>query len=381
MTVMLLQRSASPQPTHNQNNNNNNNNNNNSAKPPFLFLLEQGPATEQRNNINNNNKTATINRNNSIVVGSLASASSHNRICGGGGAGQLPGEGIAMRYYRLWIYACNVVLLGSALGFVAAGARTLIFSGDPRRRLVPGVPGPFDPTTLYAVLALAAQLGLVQLLGCVAARRLSARLLNAYWLLLLALLFGDAVVGVAWVFRFEKMRAELRPTLRLRLQTEYAKEARFSEQWDMLQREYSCCGLTGPRDFGSRWPQSCCAPTSNISDPCQTPHPKGCDESLLKWLRRTADLLFVLGFCVIAFTKLCFLGILRYEIREMIQKIRLLREPPPPPTPFSQPLAQIVSDPSNNNGGILRRTTLQPTSASSGKKLFIECYRTERLNS
>ncbi|XP_012264920.2 uncharacterized protein LOC105691180 [Athalia rosae] len=371
MTVMLLQRTASPQSTHSPNNNNS------SAKPPFLFLLEQG-TTEQRNNINNNNKSATINRNNSVVVGTLAATSPPNRIGGnfdsGGGigaAGQLPGEGIAMRYYRLWIYACNVVLLGSALGFVAAGARTLLFSGDARRRLVPGVPGPFDITTLYAVLALAAQLGLVQLLGCVAARRLSARLLNAYWLLLLALLFGDAVVGVAWVFRFEKMRAELRPILRLRLQTEYAKEARFSEQWDRLQREFACCGVTGPRDFGSRWPQSCCLTMANISDTCQQPYARGCDESLIRWLRRTADLLFVLGFCVIAFTKLCFLGILRYEIREMIQKIRLLREPPPAATPFAQPLAQIVSDPSNNNGSILRRTTLQPTSTNSGNATLL----------
>ena len=128
------------------------------------------------------------------------------------------GQDVAMRYYRLWIYTCNLVLLGSALGFAAAVSRTLLFTGDPRRYVVPGVPRAYDPTALYAYLALATQLGLVQLLGCIAARRLSARLLNAYWVLLLALLFGDAVIGVAWVFRFERMRAELRPTLRQRLQ-------------------------------------------------------------------------------------------------------------------------------------------------------------------
>lgn len=43
------------------------------------------------------------------------------------------------------------------------------------------------------------------------------------------------------------------------------------------------------------------------------------------WLRHTADILFVIGYCVIAFLKLCFLGILRYEIKEMIQKIKLLQ--------------------------------------------------------
>lgn len=43
------------------------------------------------------------------------------------------------------------------------------------------------------------------------------------------------------------------------------------------------------------------------------------------WLRNTADILFVIGYCVIAFLKLSFLGILRYEIKEMIQKIKLLQ--------------------------------------------------------
>lgn len=46
---------------------------------------------------------------------------------------------------------------------------------------------------------------------------------------------------------------------------------------------------------------------------------------MITWLRHTADILFVLGYCVIAFLKLCFLGILRYEIKEMIQKIKLLQ--------------------------------------------------------
>lgn len=46
---------------------------------------------------------------------------------------------------------------------------------------------------------------------------------------------------------------------------------------------------------------------------------------LIAWMRHTADILFVLGYCVIAFLKLCFLGILRYEIKEMIQKIKLLQ--------------------------------------------------------
>ncbi|KAG7199335.1 hypothetical protein KM043_018182 [Ampulex compressa] len=412
MTVMLLQRSVTPQSTHSQKTAKKDC----SAKPPFLFLLEDRQAhrhstdtttttTTSNNNNNNNNSSGSnnnnnnnnnshnnhnnnnnnsSNHNNNIEKRDSRRSSSREHV-----ADETPasvasqrlagcGQDVAMRYYRLWIYACNVVLLGSAVGFAAAVSRTLLFTGDPRRHVVPGVPRAFDPTALYAYLALASQLGLVQLLGCIAARRLSARLLNAYWILLLALLFGDAVIGVAWVFRFERMRAELRPTLRLRLQMDYGKEPRFSEQWDRLQREFTCCGVTGPRDFGTRWPQTCCGPSANVSDTCQQPYARGCEEALLRWLRKTADLLFVLGFCVIAFAKLCFLGILRYEIREMIQKIRLLREPPPPATTFAQPPFSQVMPEATNNGSIARRTTLPNAVTPSGNASLL--MQTEECN-
>lgn len=52
---------------------------------------------------------------------------------------------------------------------------------------------------------------------------------------------------------------------------------------------------------------------------------QGCAEKLDTWMRSTASILIVIGYCVIAFLKLTFLGILRYEIKEMIQKIKLLQ--------------------------------------------------------
>jgi len=51
----------------------------------------------------------------------------------------------------------------------------------------------------------------------------------------------------------------------------------------------------------------------------------GCYGSILMWLQRTVDVLSVLGFCVITFLKMCFAFILRYELKEMIQKIRVLK--------------------------------------------------------
>ena len=237
MTVMLLQRFTTPQLTENLKTAKHNN-----SELPLFFLLE----IEVLSNIKTINSTSkyknstcntiinsgnygcsyiTNNTSNNNNIGKFISTSrssiSYNSVTPAKSQNRIATQGIAMRYYRLWIYACNLVLLGSAVGFAAAISRTLLFSGDPRRHLIPGVPRAFDPTALYAYFALAIQLGLVQLLGCIAARRLSARLLHAYWILLLVLLFGDALIGVAWVFRFEKMRDELRPILRLRLQVTY----------------------------------------------------------------------------------------------------------------------------------------------------------------
>ncbi|XP_050304875.1 CD63 antigen-like [Anthonomus grandis grandis] len=254
------------------------------------------------------------------------------RSAKGGGLAGGPG-GRAMRYYRFWIYTCNTALLAGALAFTGAAVKTVIF--DFRRSLVPSLTL-YQPSFLYAYLALATQGGALQLLGCLAALKLSERLLNAYWLLLLVLIFGDVVIGAFWAYRFEKICQELRPALRLRFQQEYGSSSGMTTLWDRLQTEDECCGVTGPHEFANltgttRWemPASCCSEklvgASNNATRCAKVHLSGCDERLLAYLRSTASLLAILGYCVLAFLKLCFLGILRYEIREMIQKIRILR--------------------------------------------------------
>ena len=54
-------------------------------------------------------------------------------------------------------------------------------------------------------------------------------------------------------------------------------------------------------------------------------HHSGCEGAVREWLHAAADSLFVVGFCVIGFLKFTFLGLLRFEIKEMIQKIRVLK--------------------------------------------------------
>ncbi|PRD33619.1 UNVERIFIED_CONTAM: Uroplakin-1b [Trichonephila clavipes] len=255
------------------------------------------------------------------------------------------------RYYRLWIYSCNLVLLVSVVAFVSLAAWIV---SDFRMSLFPSI-DLRHPSLLYAYLALSLQGGILQAIGCIGAIRMNERLLNVYWTLMLLLLFGDVVLGVVWLFRFHYLSGHLKEELRTRLGEHYGIDPEFQMLWDRLQNEQGCCGVDGPKDFGSsEWlkkerqdfpqhrqlvPRSCCKLRPSLREPeplnitCvetdRNPlliHLPGCYEAVHRWLQHAADVLCVLGFCVIAFLKLCFLGILRYEIREMIQKIKVLRD-------------------------------------------------------
>nr|XP_053629947.1 CD82 antigen-like [Cherax quadricarinatus] len=292
----------------------------------------------------------------------------------------------AMRYYRLWIYTCNAVLLVSVFVFMGVA---LGVASHPYLSLVQAIPA-YHPTLLYGYVALLLQAGVLQALGCVGALRLSQRLLNIYWLLLLFLLLGDVVVGLVWLYRFSHLTDGLRPYARATLLKHYGRDSDITEAWDALQRSAKCCGVAGPRDYNTTWwdtrqthgyiklPASCCIkndsegamPSSrqlNYPQADQVPrhvvtyqrgkpnvdnskhhvrpenqagrayernltcgggddyHGKGCAAHLEKWCLIQQKTLMILGFCVIAFIKLCFVGILRFEIQEMIQKIKVLQ--------------------------------------------------------
>lgn len=160
------------------------------------------------------------------------------------------------------------------------------------------------------------------------------------------------------------------------------------ELWDRIQSESKCCGIDGPFDYNlTKWlqdkheefpsysqliPRSCCRldPVTHLTHRSHYPQPSpltssirhhhhhhshqhhvtrrheksvidfdncvetyssdsinvyGCYDSIFKWFQRTIETLSVIGFCVITFLKLCFAFILRYEIKEMIQKIQMLK--------------------------------------------------------
>lgn len=230
--------------------------------------------------------------------------------------------------------------------------------------------------------------------------------------MLLILLFGDVVIGIFWVFRFDKICQELRPSLKFRLHQEYGYNSEFTNVWDRLQVDYACCGVNSAMEFGHvnrtgahmlAWmpethpatlyvvPKSCCPitaderpmnTTENTSKAqehriiCQAVQNEGCYEKLQGYLSETADILFILGYCVIAFLKLCFLGILRYEIREMIQKIKILQSE-------MEARPSIISlDNSSQNLGMSSpsRTVLINTSSANGSVPGGQCDSTRTSN-
>lgn len=71
------------------------------------------------------------------------------------------------------------------------------------------------------------------------------------------------------------------------------------------------------------------APLGELNVSCQEndrkPHDHNCADHIIKWYKDSTETLMIFGFCVITFVKLCFVGILRFEIQEMIQKIKVLQ--------------------------------------------------------
>lgn len=70
-------------------------------------------------------------------------------------------------------------------------------------------------------------------------------------------------------------------------------------------------------------PETSCAARSYYDH--ATIYTRGCQTAIENWIESSMNVLFVAGVCVLCFVKLCSLFMLRFEIREMIHKIRVLK--------------------------------------------------------
>ncbi|CAG2119154.1 unnamed protein product [Medioppia subpectinata] len=69
--------------------------------------------------------------------------------------------------------------------------------------------------------------GILHAIGCFGAIRLNENLLNLYLFLMIVLLFGDGILGIVWILRFNTIVAKLRGDLRLRLTNDYGMDIEF----------------------------------------------------------------------------------------------------------------------------------------------------------
>lgn len=151
----------------------------------------------------------------------------------------------AMRYYRVWIYCCNIALLIATLVFVLF---FLWFLTDVHMSLFPSI-GIYHLSFLYAVVALVLQGGVVQVgltpidrvpamtpplfaflcqaIGCYGAIRMNEKLLHLYWNILVILLFGDAIFGAVWFYRYKLLVPTLKSDLKAKLNADYGLDPAF----------------------------------------------------------------------------------------------------------------------------------------------------------
>lgn len=103
----------------------------------------------------------------------------------------------------------------------------------------------------------------------------------------------------------------------------------------------------------------------------------GCYDHLYKWLQSSVDLLSVLGFCVITFIKMCFLCLLRYEIKEMIDKIKVIKgqtNEPNATLPFQDLEAYLPRPSVQQDTGLLATTGSASQCSYRGNAITEKCH-------
>lgn len=132
----------------------------------------------------------------------------------------------------------------------------------------------YHPTFLYAYAALICQCGVIQIIGCLGAQRLSHKLLSVYWALLLLLTVGDVAVGLFWVFKLDKIKLHLKSELTAEFVGKYSRDVTFTKNWNRIQSQDHCCGVDGPLDFGkflvTRSGEDTSRPQLSLPDSCCT---------------------------------------------------------------------------------------------------------------
>ncbi|KAM8864967.1 leukocyte surface antigen CD53-like [Synchiropus picturatus] len=136
----------------------------------------------------------------------------------------------------------------------------------------------------------------VSFLGFLGALRENRCLLLTFFLVLFVLMLLELTAACLLLVYDAQIGDWVQKGLRegLKRAKDSANNTTVDSEWDLLQKEFQCCGIYNHTDWGDRVPKSCCLKTCSIPQP---PFKKeGCLEVTKRWFEEN---FLIIGICVI----------------------------------------------------------------------------------
>jgi len=189
--------------------------------------------------------------------------------------------GMSMVKYGLFIF--NLVCAVAGIALIVVGAIPLFKIDDIRDAFPENNPA----LVPIIVVVLGSIIFTISFFGCCGAIRESQCMMTMYALMLFVLVVLQIVVAVYAFMYTEELATAARNGFGT-LWTE-RNDMRSAKAIDGIQQALQCCGSSGPADWGSNVPDSCCA--SNASCSVNTAFSGGCGDTLFDLVNSSGKLI------------------------------------------------------------------------------------------
>lgn len=204
--------------------------------------------------------------------------------------------GLCSSLAKILLFIFNVVFFLSGVALITVGSY-IISEFNPYVDLIDYEL--IQLSILYIVIGCV--IILVTAFGCDFCKKWKA--LMIIYIAFLVLIFLGELAGASAAFA---LRDDIRNETETTLTFENYNPTKDSKEWNNMQSEAQCCGASGPSDWGTDVPDSCCMLKSLDGTSCSTWFTEGCDKAVGDLLY---DRLNLLGGTGIAFSILQLCGI------------------------------------------------------------------------